>query len=126
MKSMTVVYKRDETGWWVAEVREMPGCHTQGKSLRQARRRIREALELFVDEPEEIELRDEIHLPEPLRQALEKEKQVKEVASAQVSKAQALTRQTATMLINEADLSMRDAAELLGLSHQRVQQLLQN
>src|SRR5687767_2512437 len=48
VKSYRVTYERDPAGWWVAAVREVPGCHTQGRTLAQARRRIREALGLFV------------------------------------------------------------------------------
>lgn len=44
-----VAYQRDESGWWVASVREVRGCHTQGRTVDEARRRIREAMELFVD-----------------------------------------------------------------------------
>lgn len=40
----TVRYERDEEGWWVARVLEVDGCITQGKSIEQARERIREAL----------------------------------------------------------------------------------
>ena len=49
VKSYRVAYERDESGWWVATVRGVRGCHTQGRTVDEARRRIREALELFVD-----------------------------------------------------------------------------
>ena len=50
VKSYRVSYERDELGWWVASVRGVRGCHTQGRTVDEARRRIREALELFVDD----------------------------------------------------------------------------
>jgi len=50
VKSYRVAYERDESGWWVATVRGVRGCHTQGRTVDEARRRIREALELFVDD----------------------------------------------------------------------------
>lgn len=53
----TVDYERDEDGWWVASVREVPGCHTQGHSHPEARARIREALGLFVDDAATATLR---------------------------------------------------------------------
>ena len=46
VKSYRVAYERDESGWWVATVRGVRGCHTQGRTVDEARRRIREALEL--------------------------------------------------------------------------------
>jgi predicted RNase H-like HicB family nuclease len=45
-----LAYDRDESGWWVASVREVPGCHTQGRTVDEARSRIRKALDLFVDD----------------------------------------------------------------------------
>jgi predicted RNase H-like HicB family nuclease len=50
VKSYRVAYERDESGWWVATVRGVRGCHTQGRTVDEARRRIREALGLFVDD----------------------------------------------------------------------------
>src|ERR1041385_8959781 len=50
MSAYHVTYERDESGWWVASVREVRGCHTQGRTVDEARRRIRKALELFVDD----------------------------------------------------------------------------
>ena len=47
VKSYRVAYERDESGWWVATVRGVRGCHTQGRTVDEARRRIREALELL-------------------------------------------------------------------------------
>jgi hypothetical protein len=50
VKSYRVAYERDVSGWWVATVRGVRGCHTQGRTVDEARRRIREALGLFVDD----------------------------------------------------------------------------
>jgi predicted RNase H-like HicB family nuclease len=53
-------YERDEAGWWVASVRKVRGCHTQGRTVDEARRRIREALELFVDDARKATLIDHL------------------------------------------------------------------
>jgi hypothetical protein len=29
-----VIYERDKSGAWLARVREVPGCHTYGRSIR--------------------------------------------------------------------------------------------
>src|SRR5262245_53505494 len=47
MKTYHVAYERDEGGWWLAKVAELPGCHTQGRTVQQARERIRETIALF-------------------------------------------------------------------------------
>jgi hypothetical protein len=38
VKSYRVAYKRDESGWWVATVRGVRGCHTQGRTVDEAAR----------------------------------------------------------------------------------------
>lgn len=52
-RTFNVIVERDEDGYYVASVVELPGCHTQSKSLDQINRRIREAIEgyLEVSEP---------------------------------------------------------------------------
>ena len=59
MKTYDVEYVRDESEWWVASIREIPGCHSQGQTIDEARRRVREALELFVDDAKSATLVDQ-------------------------------------------------------------------
>ena len=59
MNIYNVTYLRDESKWWVASVREVPGCHSQGRTVDQARRRVRQALELFVDDAKSATLVDQ-------------------------------------------------------------------
>src|SRR5205823_373016 len=63
MKSYRVAYERDPSGWWVASVRGLRGCHTQGRTVDEARRRIVEAMELFVDNARKAIIIDEVKLP---------------------------------------------------------------
>jgi predicted RNase H-like HicB family nuclease len=44
-----VVIERDEAGYYVATVPELPGCHTQAKSLDKLMVRIREAIDLCLE-----------------------------------------------------------------------------
>ncbi len=48
VQRFTVVLERDEDGVYVASIPALPGCHTQGRSLDQAMRRIREAADLWL------------------------------------------------------------------------------
>ena len=52
-KVFNVLVERDEDGYYVASVVELPGCHTQARTLDQLSRRIKEAVEgyLQVAEP---------------------------------------------------------------------------
>jgi predicted RNase H-like HicB family nuclease len=67
MTRYRVTYERDESGWWVASVRGMRGCHTQGRTVDEGRRRIREALALFVDDARRAAIVDDVKLPRVAR-----------------------------------------------------------
>jgi predicted RNase H-like HicB family nuclease len=44
-----VVVERDEYGYYVASVPELPGCHTQAKTLDELTARIKEAIEAYLE-----------------------------------------------------------------------------
>lgn len=44
-----VMVERDEDGFFVASVSELPGCHTQAKTLDELMKRIKEAIEAYLD-----------------------------------------------------------------------------
>ena len=44
-----MVIEKDEDGYYVASVPELPGCHTQAKTLDELIDRIREAVELYLE-----------------------------------------------------------------------------
>lgn len=124
VKTLAVKYVRDEVGWWVGSIPKIPGCHTQGRTIEQTRRRIREALGLFVGDPEAIVLRDEIHLPRKISSALTKYERMKVKTDLEFRRLSEATKVVLDCLTREMKISMRDAGELLGLSHQRVHQLM--
>jgi predicted RNase H-like HicB family nuclease len=48
-RTFTIVVERDKAGFYVASVPELPGCHTQARSLKEVMPRIREAILLYLD-----------------------------------------------------------------------------
>ncbi len=121
----TAVYEQDHTGWWFVSVPELPGCHTQGRTLARARERIREAIALWLDVDEaELQIADDVRLSEPARQATARARQARQHARQAQEAALATTREAVRVLVHDSRLSTRDAAELLGISHQRVAQLV--
>lgn len=109
--------------WWAVVVPAVPGALTQGPTLKAAAAMAREAVALVLDIPEEsvvIDLRPE--LPDTAATALNdfrSRRSERERAEEAEREAQA----TAAQVLREAGLSVRDAGEVLGVSHQRVSQL---
>ncbi len=58
-KKYTVVIEKDEDGWFVSEVVELPGCHTQAKSIDQLLERTKEAIKAYLESGEEPEISEE-------------------------------------------------------------------
>ncbi len=44
-----VVVEKDEDGYYVASVPELPGCHTQAKTLDEVMNRVKEAIQLWLE-----------------------------------------------------------------------------
>lgn len=122
--SYRVVLERDESDAWIARVPRVPGCHTHGRTLEQARRRIREALALWIEDADAVELVEDVRLPAAARDAIRRSRRARSAAEARRLDAQLATAEAVQALVQELHLGVRDAGELLGLSHQRVQQLV--
>lgn len=119
-----VVFERDDDGAWLARVPSVRGCHTYGRTIDQARRRIREALSLWIDGADDVELVEDVRLPARAKAAVARSRTQRGRAATQQRAARAATLEAARALVDDAGLGLRDTADLLGISHQRVQQLL--
>jgi predicted RNase H-like HicB family nuclease len=129
-KRYTVRYELDEDGVWVATIPKLPGCVTQGRSIAQARKRIREALAAYTGDSrmaKAAELVDDIDVRALGGASAELVGKINRERAELESRKRAVTRSTAQAArkLAKAGLSVRDVGELLGLSHQRVQQLLE-
>lgn len=125
LRTYVVVYELDERGWWVASVPEVPGCHTQGRSIAQARERVREALGLFRKGAGRVRFEEDVRLPAQARRLITELERARQKAEAAHDLEQELVRKVAAFVTGRVGLSLRDTGELLGLSHQRVQQVVQ-
>jgi predicted RNase H-like HicB family nuclease len=54
----TAVFQQSD-GWWAAYVEEVPGVNTQGKTLEEARKNLKEALLLVLETNRELARRQE-------------------------------------------------------------------
>ena len=118
-----VELERDERGWWVASVPDVPAVHTQGRSIAQAMNRIREALSMWVPEAERAELIPAIHLPAAARATVRRAAAARERAERAEHAATEVLRDSIRELSELGRLSTRDIAALLELSPSRVDQL---
>jgi predicted RNase H-like HicB family nuclease len=120
-----VCYERDEDGWWIVTIPGVQGCRTQGRSIAQGRRRVREALSLFIGDEAALRatLIDDVRLPAPARRAVREVEECRAEMERAQERARRAARLAVARLTRDAGLSVRDAAEVLGLSHQRVQQI---
>jgi len=48
-KEFNIVIEQDEDGYYIANVPELPGCHTQTKSLDELNERVIEAIKLYLE-----------------------------------------------------------------------------
>jgi predicted RNase H-like HicB family nuclease len=116
----TVVFEHgDRPNQWLASVKELPQCHTFGRGIAQTRSRIREALVLWEgNKAKSAELREVLPLPA----AAQKVKEELENLTGKLDQLMKKREAVVAHLKNES-WSLRDIAEVLDLSHQRVSQV---
>lgn len=115
------------SGHWMADIEGLP-VHTWGRSLGRVKEYAHEALaahlDLTVADVQSFIVFRTPRLPAPVMDALGSAEQARTEADNAAARAAETKAAAAGALVRDAHLSMRDAAEILGISHQRVQQLL--
>jgi hypothetical protein len=125
-KTYRVVVTRDEDGYWLADVPELEGSHTDASNLTALDRYVRELIVLGADLPDEAmdDLSIEYAYQTPddrVAEAAELRREREELARRE-AQLQERTRQLARAL-TASGYSARDTGPLLGISHQRVSQV---
>ncbi len=115
------------SGQWMADIKGLP-VHTWGRTLGKVKEYAHEALAVHLD-VDVADVRghlkfDKPQLPAPVLEAIEVAEAARREADTASGRAAEAKAAAARALVREAHLSMRDAAEVLSVSHQRVQQLL--
>ncbi len=118
---------RDEAGYWIADVPSVPGAHTFAKRIDQITANIREAIGVALDiDTDAIEINLRVALGPSLEKLLGEARHLRDVADEATQAASEASREAARALVEQGELSLRDAGALLGVSHQRVGQLVKS
>lgn len=124
----TIAYKARAVrsgNWWAITVPELKGVHSQARRLDQAENMAREAIALFLDaEPDAIDVSVEPILPDKLQAEVTEVRATRGQAEDLQRTAAEVTARAARHLVDQANLTVREAGQILGISHQRVAQLL--
>lgn len=124
VNTYTARLERENDGRWTVELEEEPRVHTWGKTIDQALGRMREAAALWFETDEtSIQLIPRPVLPKTAMRSVEQARQAREQAHHADRLALEKTKRAAAALASRG-ISLRDAAVILGISHQRVHQLL--
>jgi predicted RNase H-like HicB family nuclease len=111
-------------GWWAVTVDGLKGVHTQARRLDQVEDMVREAIALARDvEPDAFEVDVRPILDDSTRLAVDEALAQKAAADAAQVAAQRAWRDAARTLVEDG-LTVRDAGKVLGVSHQRINQLV--
>lgn len=124
VKTYRVVAERSGK-WWAAHVPEVAGVHTQARRLEQVEAEAREALALMLEvEPDSIAVTVEPRLPDEVSALISALTAAHEATEDAQSKEREAARKAARALVEGLGLPQRDAGKILGVTHQRVQQIL--
>lgn len=116
-----VTVRRDGR-WWFVYVPELD-VGGQARALREVDEVAREVIGLQLDiDPDPIELDVSIEIPEPARTTWEAARANSAEAREHEREASRLAREAVAVLRSQG-FTVRDAAAMLGISHQRVAQL---
>ena len=122
MKKYIVSYHRDKDGVLIATVKGLKGCHSYGRSLREARTNILDALSLWVNRDIKSDQLDEdwsLIVPKPVARMIEEARAIQK----QAERLPIIRKEIAEELV-ASGLSVRDAGWMMGVTHQRVHQLV--
>ncbi|MEE8485809.1 MAG: hypothetical protein V3S38_04555 [Acidimicrobiia bacterium] len=111
--------------WWAITVPALRGVFSQAKRLDQVKATAREAIAMMldIDESNVGPIEVDVTPPAAAVDLLERFRESTTVAST-ATKSATEARREAAKILREAGLVTRDVGTLLGVSHQRVSQIL--
>jgi len=125
--ALKVTFEQEGSGWR-ASIPEVRGVTAWGRSLSEARRKVRKTLSTSglknaASLARRAELVDVVRLPPTAKKELARYAESRARAQAEVQALRRATRNVVSTLTSKFGISLRDASALLGLSRERVRQL---
>ncbi len=125
MTTYTVVAELSPAGRWVLQCLEFPGAISEARNLASAPELMREAIAFVAQvEPETVRIEVQPVLPEVVSRRVEAARDAVDRLETVQRETAELSRMAVKSLIQECGLSGRDAALIIGVSPQRVSQLV--
>lgn len=113
--------------WWALEVPDVPGAFSQCKRLDQAPAMAKEAIALVLDVDEDtvdVDIRPE--LPAKAAKVVDRLQEARRQQEAAAREANNLQVHAIHDLVSNYQLSYRDVGNIVGLSHQRISQVVKS
>ena len=121
MAQYYVTYRKDGRGWR-GSVKGYRRAHARGRTIRQTRVRLRQALAPLLPDATTIDFVEDVRLPGPARRLLGRHWAARRRVSGAQSRADAVAR-AALQALKELSLGVRDASDLLGVPPPRLEKL---
>ncbi|HET7746738.1 MAG TPA: hypothetical protein VFM29_05530 [Vicinamibacteria bacterium] len=121
MAEHRVVYRR-VGNQWTATARGFRRARGRGRTLRQARQKLRAALAKMVNDPYEIDFVEDVRLPPPARALVVRHWAARRAVNAAERRADDASAAALQALL-AAKVNLKDVGDLLGLSPPKVLKL---
>jgi len=115
---------RRRAGWWAISSPDVPGALTQARRLEHVESQARDAIAALLDVTEDSFDLDVRPVLDKALATLVADLRAARNAAEQAQQHAAVTASASARALLAAGLTMRDAGAVLGLSHQRVAQLV--
>jgi hypothetical protein len=111
-------------GWWAIRIPEVQGAFSQARRLHEVERMVRDVISLALEvPPDSFDVRVVVTLSEPSQRVLDRALELRHEAHLAAASAARATVESVRSMVDDG-LTIREAGQLLSISHQRVAQLL--
>jgi predicted RNase H-like HicB family nuclease len=116
-----------EPGFWIIRVPDLEQVVTQARRFSDVRQNARDAIAVWLDQPiEAVDVKVTTVVPPKVQAAMDEARRLRLEANEHLERAGKAMGDAAHRLTKDLGLTLREAADILGVSFQRVAQLLED